>query len=197
MNSKKELKKRISADYERRVKQWMASDPSQLIDAVEEITAARLIRDNIEDAITEEDANFLLELDDPLDDLTARWIAENGLEASHSEELLRCVWTLREEQTNTAVPCTVHAFLSTHPGSVFTLMTPCGFVPLTASQAEGLLNGQGAAAHPGVSGMEMALSADEILKQTIHSANYTNGVWHLLTDFPEMEYSGPEMGVMQ
>lgn len=33
MNSKKELKKRISADYERRVKQWMASDPSQLIDA--------------------------------------------------------------------------------------------------------------------------------------------------------------------
>ena len=58
MNSKKELKKRISADYERRVKQWMASDPSQLIDAAEEITAARLIRDNIEDAITEEDANF-------------------------------------------------------------------------------------------------------------------------------------------
>ena len=123
MNSKKELKKRISADYERRVKQWMASDPSQLIDAAEEITVARLIRDNIEDAITEEDANFLLELDDPLDDLTARWIAENGLEASHSEELLRCVWTLREDQTNTAVPCTVHAFLSTHPGSVFSLMT--------------------------------------------------------------------------
>lgn len=49
MNSKKELKKRISADYERRVKQWMASDPSQLIDAAEEITAARLIRDNIEE----------------------------------------------------------------------------------------------------------------------------------------------------
>ena len=43
----------------------------------------------------------------------------------------------------------------------------------------------------------MALSADEILKQTIYSANYANGVWHLLTDFPEMEYSGPEMGGMQ
>ncbi|MEI3349304.1 MAG: hypothetical protein V8R55_13295 [Dysosmobacter sp.] len=35
MNYKKELKKRISADYERRVKQWMAADPSQLIDAAE------------------------------------------------------------------------------------------------------------------------------------------------------------------
>ena len=65
MNYKKELKKRISADYERRVKQWMAADPSQLIDAAEEITAARLIRDNIEDAINEEDARFLLGLDEP------------------------------------------------------------------------------------------------------------------------------------
>ena len=75
MDYKKELKKRISADYERRVKQWMAADPSQLIDAAEEITAARLIRDNIEDAINEEDARFLLGLDEPfkgLDEATAR-----------------------------------------------------------------------------------------------------------------------------
>ena len=43
MDYKKELKKRISTDYERRVMQWMAADPSQLIDAAEEITAARLI----------------------------------------------------------------------------------------------------------------------------------------------------------
>ena len=36
LDYKKELKKRISSDYERRVKQWMAADPSQLIDAAEE-----------------------------------------------------------------------------------------------------------------------------------------------------------------
>lgn len=95
MDYKKELKKRISTDYERRVMQWMAADPSQLIDAAEEITAARLIRDNIEDAINEEDARFLLGLDEPLDELADRWIAENGLDASHGEELLHCVWTLR------------------------------------------------------------------------------------------------------
>ena len=95
MDYKKELKKRISADYERRVKQWMAADPFQLIDAAEEITAARLIHDNIEDAINEEDARFLLGLDEPLDELADRWIAENGLDSSHGEELLHCVWTLR------------------------------------------------------------------------------------------------------
>ncbi len=35
MNYKNELKKKISADYERRVKQWMSSDPAQLVDAAE------------------------------------------------------------------------------------------------------------------------------------------------------------------
>ena len=124
MDYKKELKKRISADYERRVKQWMAADPSQLIDAAEEITAARLIRDNIEDAINEEDARFLLGLDEPLDELADRWIAENGLDASHGEELLHCVWTLREELSDDAGPCTVRDFLAAHVGGVFSLITP-------------------------------------------------------------------------
>ena len=40
-------------------------------------------------------------------------------------------------------------------------------------------------------------SAVELLEQTIHSANLKDGVWYLMTQFPEMEYSGPEMGVMQ
>lgn len=197
MDYKKELKKRISADYERQVKQWMAADPSQLIDAAEEITAARLIRDNIEDAVSEEDARFLLELDEPLDDLANHWIAENGMDASHGEELLHCVWTLREELSNDAGPRTVRDFLATHVGGVFSLMTPCGFVPLTAAQVEGLLCGQSAAAHPGVSGITMSLSADELLGQTVNSANYANGVWHLLTEYPEIKQSGPEMGGMQ
>ena len=40
----------------------------------------------------------------------------------------------------------------------------------------------------------MELSADELLEQTIHPANLKDGVWYLMTQFPEMEYSGPEMG---
>ena len=191
LDYKKELKKRISADYERRVKQWMAADPSQLIDAAEEITAARLIR------VNEEDARFLLGLDEPLDELADRWIAENGLDASHGEELLHCVWTLREELSDDAGPRTIRDFLATHVGGVFSLMTPCGFVPLTAAQAEGLMSGQSAAAHPGVPGITMSLSADDLLSQTVNSANYANGVWHLLTEYPEMKQCGPEMGGMQ
>ena len=128
---------------------------------------------------------------------TSRWIAENGLDASHGEELLHCVWTLREDLTDDAGPRTVRDFLATHVGGVFSLMTPCGFVPLTAAQAEGLMSGQSAAAHPGVPGITMSLSADDLLSQAVHSANYANGVWHLLTEYPEMKQCGPEMGGMQ
>ena len=40
MDYHKELKKKLSASYERQVKQWMASDPAQLIAAAEDIAAS-------------------------------------------------------------------------------------------------------------------------------------------------------------
>ena len=98
MDYKQELEKRISADYKRRVKQWMASDPAQLIDMAEEIIATRLIHDNLLDAIHDGDATFLLQLDDPLDRMSNRWISENGLDTVHKDELLHCVESLRAEQ---------------------------------------------------------------------------------------------------
>lgn len=195
MDYKEELKKKISADYERRVKQWMASDPAELMDAAEEIAAARMIHDNIDDAITDEDARFLLDLDDPLGYVTDRWISENGADTSHKEELLHCVWTLQQELGDTSAPATVRDFLIDHKGGVFSLMTPCGFVSLTEAQAESLLEGHGTSSHPGVSGVSMDVSAEELLSQTVKSANRQNGVWYLLTEFPGQEQCAPEMEV--
>lgn len=104
MNYKKELKKKINADYERRVKQWMASDPAQLMDTVEVIAATRLIHDNIDEAVTDHDAQFLLGLDDPLGYITDRWISENGADSSHKEELQHCVWTLQQDFGDVQIP---------------------------------------------------------------------------------------------
>lgn len=195
MNYKNELKKKISADYERRVKQWMSSDPAQLVDAAETIAAARLIRDNLDDAITTQDAKFLLDLDDPLGYVTDRWISENGADNSHKEELQHCVWTLQQDFGEGQTPATVRDFLMEHKGGVFSLMTPCGYVSLTEAQTESLLDGHGIKSHPGVAGVSMEVSADEILTQTVKSANRQNGVWYLLTEFPEQTQSPPEMEV--
>lgn len=41
----------------------------------------------------------------------------------------------------------------------------------------------------------MEVSADEILTQTVKSANRQNGVWYLLTESPEQTQSSPEMEV--
>ena len=195
MNYKNELKKKISADYERRVKQWMSSDPAQLVDAAETIAAARLIRDNLDDAITTQDAKFLLDLDDPLGYVTDRWISENGADNSHKEELQHCVWTLQQYFGEGQAPATVRDFLMEHKGGVFSLMTPCGYVSLTEAQAESLLDGHGIKSHPGIAGVSMEVSADEILTQTVKSANRQNGVWYLLTESPEQTQSPPEMEV--
>ena len=195
MNDKQELKKRIDASYERRVKQWMESDPAQLLDAAETISAAQLIHDNLDDAISEQDAMLLLCLDDPLGYLTDRWISENGADIPHEEELLHCVWTLQQEFNDVRVPATVRDFLLDHKGGGFFLMTPCGFVSLTEAQAESLLDGHDMISHPGVSGMSMTVPADELLAQTVKSASRQNGVWHLLTETPEQAQGSPEMEV--
>ena len=195
MNYKKELKKKINADYERRVKQWMASDPAQLMDTVEVIAATRLIHDNIDEAVTDHDAQFLLGLDDPLGYITDRWISENGADSSHKEELQHCVWTLQQDFGDVQIPATVRDFLMDHKGGVFSLMTPCGYVSLTEAQAESLLDGHRIRSHPGVADASMEGSADEILTQTVISANRQNGVWYLMTEFPEQTQSPPEMEV--
>lgn len=88
MDYHKELKKKMSASYERQVKQWMASDPAQLIAAAEDIAAIRFIHENLVDTISDEDASFLLTLDDPLGDVSSKWVEENGSDMVHDDDNL-------------------------------------------------------------------------------------------------------------
>lgn len=104
-------------------------------------------------------------------------------------------WTLQQDFGEGQAPATVRDFLMEHKGGVFSLMTPCGYVSLTEAQAESLLDGHGIKSHPGVAGVSMEVSADEILTQTVKSANRQNGVWYLLTESPEQTQSPPEMEV--
>lgn len=96
----KELKKKMSASYERQVKQWMASDPAQLIAAAEDIAAIRFIHENLVDTISDEDASFLLTLDDPLGDVSSKWVEENGSDMVHDDDIHHCIWSLWEECTD-------------------------------------------------------------------------------------------------
>lgn len=97
MDYHKELKKKLSASYEQQVKRWMVSDPAQLIEAAEEIAAVRFIHNNLVEAISDENASFLLTLDDPLWDMSSKWVAENGSGMVHDEDIRHCIWSLWDE----------------------------------------------------------------------------------------------------
>lgn len=97
MDYHKELKKKLSASYERHVKRWMESDPAQLIALAEDIAAVRFIHENLVAVINDEDASFLLTLDDPLEDVSSKWVEENGSEIVHGDDIHHCIWSLWDE----------------------------------------------------------------------------------------------------
>lgn len=187
MDCKKELKKKLSESYERLVKQWMASTPAQLVAAAEEIAAARFIHDSLTDAITEGDAVFLLDYEDPLAVLRDKWIEENGSKMVHDNDLVQCVVSLSQETAVNGEPVTVREFITSHPGASFQMMTPGGYVSLTPEQAEGLLAGESVSGNPGCPGFDMEVTADELLPQYVGGQRLERGVWLLGTYIPELE----------
>jgi len=76
-------------------------------------------------------------------------------------------------------------FIGQHPNAAFNMMTPVGYVYLTAENAKALLEGVGTTGHPGDPEMAVRIDAEEILTQTIISSNLNEGVWHLFTGSEE------------
>lgn len=91
----------------------------------------------------------------------------------------------------------VQQMLIKYPQASFDLMTPGGFVFLTPEAAKELLSGKSVTGHPGVSECSRLINADELLNQEVISSNHSNNVWHILSDFPQMEQdsASPEQGV--
>ena len=90
----------------------------------------------------------------------------------------------------------VQEFMIRHPQASFDMMTPGGYVFLTPEKAKELLAGKDVAGHPSVSESARVVTTDELLNQEVVSANYSDNVWHILSDFPQMEQetSPPEQG---
>ena len=85
-------------------------------------------------------------------------------------------------------PQTAEELLKSYPNDYFQLMTPCGFVDLTPSETEKLLRGEATMAHPGVSGYQMPVEAQEILEMEVLSLKRDeHGRWYALTDHPQQQ----------
>ena len=87
----------------------------------------------------------------------------------------------------------VRNLLQKYPDRAFHMMTPGGHVDLAPEQAKALLSGEGVKAHPGVSGYDMEMDAEELLNERVHSVRLEKGAFYLITDYvPEQEGQGEE-----
>ena len=89
----------------------------------------------------------------------------------------------------------VKDFLKKYPNDNFQMMTPGGYVELSSQQAKELLAGKPVAAHPGESGCKMMVDAEELLMESVLSANWRHGTCYMLTDLsqeaePQKEVDG-------
>lgn len=81
----------------------------------------------------------------------------------------------------------VKDFIRQYPGASFDMMTPGGFVFLTAGQAKDLLAGNGRRGHPGDPAFAITIPANELLSEQVVRADWDGNVCHMLTDYVQEE----------
>ncbi|WP_303838282.1 hypothetical protein [Ruminococcus flavefaciens] len=62
----------IKEEYNNKYAEWLNLSHEELIEKSDEISAARFVKDNIQDSFTEEEAEYLLQFKEPLEILVDR-----------------------------------------------------------------------------------------------------------------------------
>ena len=67
----------VKDEYKAKYKEWLNISHEELIEKADEISAARFVKDSIQDSFTEEEAEYLLQFKEPLEILVNRITALN------------------------------------------------------------------------------------------------------------------------
>ncbi len=89
------LQKRLEENYATYAAQLTKKSFADLIDAAEEIAAAKYVCEHLTAACTNKDAALLLRFDNPLEVMRDRWLEETGVD--HSEEISHIIWTVQDK----------------------------------------------------------------------------------------------------
>lgn len=169
----------------------------ELIQAADEISAMMTCHSELlvfREDLPRKDMIFLLQQDKPLELLSEAWMEHQNVDVGETfQSLLTGLYgEARQTRVSDMVyaiqPKTIEELLTSYPDDYFQLMTPCGFVDLTPSETEKLLRGEATMAHPGVSGCQMPVEAQEILEMEVLSLKRDeHGCWYALTDHPQQK----------
>ena len=164
----------------------------ELINTADEIDAMMTCRAELiaqGESLPREELVFLLRQDRPLETLSNAWLAHRNVEVGEVfQSLLAGLCDEARQKASEPPPKTVRELLERHPEECVHLMTPCGFVDVDPNEAERLLRGEAVVAHPGASGYQMPVEAEELLEMEVLSLKIDEqGCWYALTEHPHQQ----------
>ena len=93
-DQRKMLQERLDQKYQEYLEQLQRKPAPELIELAPEITAAMQIHRDLASSCSEDDIDFLLQLDNPLELMAGHW--QNEMDSGHDEEMSHMVWNVRD-----------------------------------------------------------------------------------------------------
>ena len=95
LTPKELLREKLDGNYRDYLAKLQEKPVSEVIALAPEITAAKQLHAELADALMDDDIQFLLKLENPLEALVGSWEAE--LDGIHDEEMSHMLWSMREQ----------------------------------------------------------------------------------------------------
>ena len=182
------------AGYMKQLDQLSRDELIQAADKISAMTTCHAELMVFREDLPRKEMIFLLQQEKPLELLSKAWTEHQNVDVGETfQSLLTGLYGEAQQakmrkMDNAIQPKTIEELLTSYPNDYFQLMTPCGFVDLTPSETEKLLHGEATMAHPGVSGCQMPVEAQELLEMEVLSLKRDeNGRWYALADYPQQQ----------
>ena len=98
-NAKAALKEKLRTCFNQYKARWLQKRPEALIEEAEEIASVQRMFKELPDAVTEEDAEYLLRFKNPLEVVSDSWQSMNGSGSVVDDDMSYILWELRDKQS--------------------------------------------------------------------------------------------------
>ena len=98
-NAKVALKEKLQNCCEQYKAGWLQKRPDVLIEEAEEIASIQRMFKELPDAVTEEEAEYLLRFKNPLEVVADQWQSMNGSGTVVDDDMSYLLWDLRDKQS--------------------------------------------------------------------------------------------------
>lgn len=91
------LKQKVNANFAEYKENWMKMSPAELIDRCEELDAVTRMAQELPSAVSDENAEYLLQFKNPLEVVSDEWISRNGIDSLIvDDEMSHLLWSLQD-----------------------------------------------------------------------------------------------------